>query len=83
MVGPLTRQHFVVRGRVQGVGYRWYVREAAERLGLAGWVRNHWDGTVEAEAEGSCEDVALFAELLGSGPENPAPRGEGLRGSPR
>ena len=66
------RIHAVVYGRVQGVGYRWFVREAAESFGLSGWVRNQGDGTVAVEAEGSREDLARFEELLKAGPGNPA-----------
>jgi len=72
MVSPLTRIRVVVHGGVQGVGFRWYVRDAAENLGLSGWVRNRWNGTVEIEAEGAKEDLARFEELLMSGPGNPA-----------
>jgi acylphosphatase len=41
-----------VSGRVQGVNFRWYTQRAAESLGLTGWVRNVWDGRVEAVFEG-------------------------------
>jgi acylphosphatase len=44
--------HLVVRGRVQGVGFRWFVRERARRWGLSGWVRNNPDGSVELAARG-------------------------------
>ena len=50
--GRVMQLHVVVRGRVQGVGFRWFVREAARALGLAGWVRNRPDGSVEVAAEG-------------------------------
>jgi acylphosphatase len=46
-------QHFLVKGRVQGVGYRWFVQNEAARLGLRGWVRNTDDGDVEVLAAGS------------------------------
>lgn len=55
------RMRAVVRGRVQGVSYRWYTVREAERLGLSGWVRNLADGSVELEAEG--EETRL-QELL-------------------
>ena len=37
IIDPLTRRHLVVRGHVQGVGFRWFARETAETLGLSGW----------------------------------------------
>ena len=57
-----------VRGRVQGVGFRWYARESARRLGLAGWVRNREDGAVEAAASGPAESVERFLDDLRRGP---------------
>ena len=54
----------VVRGRVQGVGFRWWTRSAALRLGLTGWARNLADGRVEIDAEGADADCrALVAAL--------------------
>ena len=47
-----VRAHLVIRGRVQGVWYRGSMEDEAERLGVAGWVRNRPDGSVEAEVEG-------------------------------
>lgn len=64
--GPCRR--FVVRGRVQGVGYRWFAVRAGERLGLAGWVRNCDDGSVEVAARGSAEALAQLEEQLKRGP---------------
>ena len=60
--------YVAVRGRVQGVGFRWFVRERARALGLTGWVRNRQDGTVEVLAVG--DDVALqeLRALLRAGP---------------
>ena len=46
------RVHIIVEGRVQGVFFRDYTREEAQKLGLTGWVRNQRDGTVEAVVEG-------------------------------
>lgn len=63
-----TRRRFVVSGRVQGVGFRWFVRETGESLGLSGWVRNRPDGAVEAEAEGRSAALAQFAQRLRAGP---------------
>jgi acylphosphatase len=60
--------HVVVSGRVQGVGFRWFVREAAIELGLAGWVRNRPDGNVEVAADGDDAGVSHFRELLRKGP---------------
>ena len=56
--------HFLIRGRVQGVGFRWFVHREASELGLRGWVRNTDDGAVEVVASGPPEDLAdLRAEL--------------------
>ena len=52
-----VRAHLIVRGRVQGVWFRGSMQEEAERLGVAGWVRNRPDGTVEAEIEGERDAV--------------------------
>jgi acylphosphatase len=60
--------HAVVRGRVQGVGFRWFVRETAHRLSLAGWVRNLPDGSVEVAADGDDESIASFRAALQKGP---------------
>ncbi|MCR8670806.1 acylphosphatase [Agrococcus sp. HG114] len=62
------RRRFVVHGRVQGVGFRMAARREAERLGLAGSVRNRADGTVEAEAEGGADAVLAFGAWLEHGP---------------
>ena len=61
-------RHVIVRGRVQGVGYRMWVGDTAQRLGLEGWVRNRRDGTVEAVFFGSEPAVAAAVEACRSGP---------------
>ena len=61
---PLTRRRLVVKGLVQGVGFRWFAREQAESLGLSGWVRNREDGAVEAEAEGPAGALDEFVRRL-------------------
>ena len=48
----LVRAHVFVSGRVQGVNFRWYTQRKAQELELTGWVRNVWDGRVEAMFEG-------------------------------
>jgi len=58
----------VVRGRVQGVGFRYYVLDVASALGLVGWVANQRDGSVACAAEGSREDLERLLELLRRGP---------------
>jgi acylphosphatase len=50
--------HYLVKGRVQGVGFRWFVQREASELGLKGWVRNTEEGHVEIVAAGSTEDLA-------------------------
>lgn len=57
-----------VRGRVQGVGFRWWTRSRAHALGLAGSVRNCPDGTVEVRARGPEDAVDALRRMLGEGP---------------
>ena len=64
----LTSIHVFVRGRVQGVGFRWFVRERARELGLRGWVRNLADGDVEVAALGSADAVDRLRSRLEAGP---------------
>ena len=59
----------VVTGRVQGVGFRWSARRAAERIGVAGWVRNEAGGVVEAHIEGPDERVDAMLAWLARGPD--------------
>jgi len=58
----------VVLGRVQGVGYRWFVRSTAQRLGLSGFVRNLPDGNVEVQAVGNRAVLERFVGQLQRGP---------------
>jgi acylphosphatase len=60
---PEKRLHACVFGRVQGVGFRYYVMTAALEMGLTGWVRNRRDGSVEVIAEG---EVAQIKHLVGA-----------------
>jgi acylphosphatase len=62
------RMHAFVRGRVQGVGFRATTLDEAQRLGLAGWVRNRLDGSVEVLAEGSQTTLEEFITYLQQGP---------------
>jgi acylphosphatase len=59
---------FVVHGQVQGVGFRWFVWKAAERLGLRGRAQNLSDGCVEVLAEGSEQALQELERALGRGP---------------
>jgi acylphosphatase len=63
-----VRRRVRVSGVVQGVGFRWSTRAEAERLGVAGLVRNLPDGTVEAEVEGTPDAVQRMLEWLAHGP---------------
>jgi acylphosphatase len=78
----------LVSGDVQGVGFRFFAQRAAERINLAGYVRNCRDGRVEAYAIGTAEQLAAFRALLERGPnfsrvsrvdEEPAPLDEDFR----
>jgi acylphosphatase len=63
----VTRQ-IRIHGRVQGVGYRDYLRDEADRLGVTGWVRNRADGSVEAVLQGSAEAVERILSWARRGP---------------
>jgi acylphosphatase len=63
-----TTKHLIIHGRVQGVGYRAYMRMEANRLGVTGWVRNRADGTVEATVHGWSDDVAKILNWARHGP---------------
>jgi acylphosphatase len=60
--------HFLIQGRVQGVGFRWFVHREASELDLRGWVRNTEDGDVAVVASGSTEDLAELRKSLRQGP---------------
>jgi acylphosphatase len=64
----LRARRFVVRGRVQGVGFRWFVEREAHMLGVSGWVRNNADGSVEVLAMGTREQLSGLRSRLQQGP---------------
>ena len=70
-IQPPPREGFraIVKGRVQGVGFRYSARREALRLDLKGWVRNVSDGSVEILAEGDSSSLASFIEWLKEGPD--------------
>lgn len=62
------RLEATVYGRVQGVGFRYFVETKAQLLGVTGWVANSWDGTVKVVAEGKEEAIMELLDLLYKGP---------------
>ena len=64
----MIRRRVVVRGLVQGVGFRWSVHERARQRGVAGWVTNRGDGAVEAVLEGDAEAVESMVRFMEEGP---------------
>jgi acylphosphatase len=64
----IEAKRYVVRGRVQGVGFRWFVEREAHRLGIAGWVRNNHDGSVEVLAQGTRDQLSGLHGRLREGP---------------
>ena len=76
----VVARRYVIRGVVQGVGFRFFTRDAARQEGLAGFVRNRADGGVEALVEGESEAVARFERVISLGP--PLARVDGVEIEP-
>ena len=66
----MIRLHAFVEGDVQGVGYRYFVIDNARSLGLTGWVRNRFDGSVEVLAEGPRAYLEILIDALQQGPRS-------------
>ncbi len=69
---PAIRAHVYISGHVQGVYFRAETRNLARRLGVTGWVRNRWDGRVEAVFEGETQAVERMIQWCWRGPEGAA-----------
>ena len=65
--GLIRRYHITFYGDVQGVGFRWRARTAARSLGLTGWVKNEWDGTVVMEVQGYDPAIDRMLSQIDSG----------------
>lgn len=65
---PVKSVYIVVKGRVQGVGFRYFALYKAEELNIAGWVRNTSDGKVEIEATGEPDNINTFIDRVRIGP---------------
>ena len=63
-----TRLHLHFYGSVQGVGFRYTAYHLAQSLGLTGWVRNDWDGSVQMEAQGDSDAISRMLERLDAAP---------------
>jgi acylphosphatase len=82
LMADLQTRRYVISGRVQGVGFRWFVEREAAQIGVAGWVRNRENGDVEVMATGTREQHGALRARLQQGPraarvdqvsESPAP----------
>jgi len=70
----MKEKHFLISGRVQGVGFRHFTTVKARNLGLKGWVKNLPDGRVEAVIQGEAEKINKMADLLRQGPPSASVR---------
>ncbi len=82
MSSPERRLVAIVRGMVQGVGFRWFVQREAGRLGLDGWVANQADGSVEVVVEGSEAALGELVLMLWEGPPGASVGGVDVRHEP-
>ena len=64
----MSHLRIVVKGTVQGVGFRYFVQRRADSMGIAGWVRNRPDGSVEVEAEGARPELERLVGVVSRGP---------------
>ncbi len=63
----IIRKHIIFRGRVQGVGFRFRAKYAANGIGVTGWVRNEYDGSVEMEIQGTEEQINHVLKMINKG----------------
>ncbi|HPP66303.1 MAG TPA: acylphosphatase [bacterium] len=64
---PMERWHYMIRGNVQGVGFRWYATDIARKCRVYGWVKNLPDGAVEIVAEAESNVLESFTEKIKTG----------------
>jgi acylphosphatase len=62
--GEMIRKHIIFHGSVQGVGFRWRARNAADFYGCTGWARNDWEGTVTMEIQGTEEQIDMVLQAI-------------------
>lgn len=74
MIG-LRARRYLISGRVQGVGFRWFAARAASETGVTGWAKNRADGSVEVHANGSSIQLSNFEARLRQGPARADIRG--------
>ena len=67
-MADLQTRRYVISGRVQGVGFRWFVEREAAQIGIAGWVRNRENGDVEVMATGTADQHNALRQKLQQGP---------------
>lgn len=72
MSGPKrkTAKRYLIKGRVQGVGFRYFAERCATELSICGYVKNRWDGSVEVYAVGDESDLEEFRRQLAAGPRS-------------
>lgn len=66
----MLTHHFIVKGRVQGVGFRFFTYHIANEYKIKGWVKNLWNGDVEVMAQGESQYIEVFKKFLETGPSS-------------